>query len=120
MREELGKHNGQRLRFHAVVDRFGSKKGFKGWPEKTLLLANIALVETGEVVTDHLWFTVRKTLDKLGLEPGSVVRFDARVTIYRKGYEKDQLDYKLSRPTNFSVGEVNPKIVQEAAQLSIF
>ncbi len=57
------------------------------------------------MVTDHLWLNVTKGFKALGtLYPGDVVAFDARVTSYLKGYEGEgepqELDYRLSRPTN--------------------
>lgn len=53
-----------RNRYHATVGRMGIKSNeFKGFPERTILLKNVVNVDTGEVVTDHLWFTVDKTTD---------------------------------------------------------
>jgi len=106
MRTELAKFMGRRLRFEAVVGRFGTKMSYKGWSEKTILLNNIMLVGGNYIVTDHLWFTVRLTLDALKLKSGDRIRFDARVTTYMKGGRLDkQLDYKLAHPTNFATGE---------------
>ena len=91
--------------------KFGQKSGYKGILT-TILLKDIADVASGKVVTDHLWFTMGKQFEKLDLSEGDVVRFDARVTDYVKGYQgrqdEDDYDYKaverdfrLSFPTKF-------------------
>lgn len=109
MRKELEKIEGLRGRFEAVFVRYGSKKGYKGYPVPTLLLKEVKSVSTGEYVTDHLWFTCGKRFNALGLEEGDVMRFDARVTPYEKGYKgyrgdfdyrSLEYDYRLSFPTN--------------------
>jgi hypothetical protein len=106
MRTKLAKYNGQRRRFEGTFERFGTKAGYKG-PEKTLVLLNVVDVLTREEVCDHLWFTVGKQLDKLDLREKEIIRFDARVTSYLKGYvhrgeDNRELDYRLSYPTNFA------------------
>jgi hypothetical protein len=109
MREELAKIHGCRRLFEGVFDRFGVKSGYKG-PLKTVCLLNIHDVVARKVVTDHLWFTMGKRFDRLNLQKGDVVRFEARVTIYEKGYRRRQdeddfdykpleYDYRLSFPT---------------------
>jgi len=109
MREELAKIHGCRRLFEGVFERFGTKSGYKG-PLKTLCLLNVRDVVAKKVVTDHLWFTVGKRLAGLGLQKGDIVRFEARVTMYEKGYrgrhgEDDvdckplEYDYRLSFPT---------------------
>jgi hypothetical protein len=109
MRKELKKLHGQRLRFRGVVEKFGTKAAFKGPPLPTILLKDVVLMTTGQIVTDHIWFTVGKTLDSLCLMPGDIVEFDARVEEYWKGYvnhrhfiDERTLDYKLTRPTKFT------------------
>ena len=60
------------------------------------------------MVADHIWFTDTLGFRKLGeLKEGDVVRFNARVRPYYKGYLGDgsefrELDYKLSYPTRIS------------------
>lgn len=96
---------GQRLAFTATVSRYGKKNAFRGEAINTVLLVNIRRIDTGEVVTDHLWFTVGKVW--MGFKPGDQVTFDARVGDYRKGYfgrreevyVKSATDYRLERPT---------------------
>ena len=110
MRTELKKVNQLRLRFIATFVRFGSKKAFKGPPIKTLLFQNIRNSK-GQKYCDHLWFTINQTFERLNLQPGEEICFDARVRLYTKGYKgnRDQdyddtkpisTDYKLSHPTN--------------------
>lgn len=108
MRKKLRKIDGQRLRFVGTFKRFGWKNGYKG-PLKTVLLTDVALSDSGEVVTDHLWFNLTKGFEALGLEEGDTVAFDARVTEYVRGYKGHvferqieaplEIDYKLERPT---------------------
>lgn len=107
--KELGKE--ERHRFKGTVETFGSKNGYKH-AEKTLCLKDIVLISTGEVVTDHLWFTVGKQMEELDIQIGDIVSFDARVDSYWKGYRgyRDdvwdkpvQKDYKLSRPTKLKI-----------------
>lgn len=104
MREELEKLYNWRDRFYGKFERFGTKTNYKtGKPEKTLLLLDIR-TRSGKVVTDHLWFNFTKGFEKVDvkkpLKQGDLLRFDARVRSYTKGYEKDQFDYKLSFPSN--------------------
>lgn len=107
MRKELKKLDGQRLRFRAKVERFGEKNGYMG-TLPTILLTNVFELTSGQVVTDHLWFTRGKTWQ---CEVGDIVEFDARVGSYEKGYKgyrKDvckevKTDYRLERPTKFCV-----------------
>lgn len=109
MRENLKSIKGQRLRFTAKVVRFGERTAFKGPPIKTILLQDICLLGSSDILTDHLWFTVG--LAWKGCQIGSCIAFDARVTEYTKGYKGHrnvenapvQSDLKLSRPTNISV-----------------
>ena len=109
MRRSLQTLAGQRLRFVGVFLRFGTKHGYRG-PERTLLLRDVCLESApDQIVTDHLWFTCGKTFDQLHLHPGDRVIFNARVTMYEKGYHGRRAeesgeswsarDYRLERPT---------------------
>jgi hypothetical protein len=105
MRFKLAQYKGKRRRFEGTFERFGIKAGYKG-PERTLVLLNVIDVYSRDEVTDHLWFTVGKQLDNLDLKEGDVIRFDARVTRYLKGYvhrdeDNREVDYRLSFPTKF-------------------
>lgn len=108
MRKSLKQINGQRTRFLAKFDRFGQKNGYMG-QQKTILLKDVRVLETGALATDHLWFTCGKTFDQLHLNPGDQISFDARVGQYEKGYQGrkaeetgeawSKTDYHLERPT---------------------
>ena len=112
MRKELKKYNGDRLRFSAIIERFGEKPAYRGFPIPTLLLKNVTLLDTNKVVTDHLWFTKGKSWENFKV--GDTIEFDARVTTYEKGYKgyRDdvfdspiEIDYKLERPTKITLLE---------------
>jgi len=66
---------------------------------QTLLLTNVK-DESGEVVTDHLWFTWGKIWQSAQVKPGDVVRFCAKARGYWKGLYNDEFDYKLTYPSN--------------------
>lgn len=105
MRKELKNINGKRLRFNAKIEKFGSKRAFRGPDIKTILVTEVIDTNTQQQVTDHLWFTCGKNWG--GLEQNDIIEFYARVVQYEKGYKgykedvyKDiERDYKLSRPT---------------------
>lgn len=110
MRKALKKVNDKRMSFTGVVERFGTKKNWHGYPEKTLLVKDLKFTETGNFATDHIWFTVGKTIDSLNLEIGDIITFEARVGSYTKGYvnyrewiDERTIDYKLNRPTKFKI-----------------
>ena len=103
----------ERHRFIGVVGKFGWKSGWN-YPEKTIMLRDIKLFSTDEILTDHLWFNLGKQFASLNLKEGDVVSFDARVGRYVKGYMGDdyyfftqngyfpqppRVDYKLRMPT---------------------
>lgn len=122
MREELAKAEGMRGTFTAKFSRFGSKKAFKGPPLTTVLLLEVKDA-SGKVTCDHIWFTAGKQFKNLMLKPGEEIQFDARITVYWKGYQgreswdaaPRQKDYRLSFPTN--VHKVTPR---EIAELPLF
>ena len=93
-----------RERYKGTVGRCGIKyNGFKGWPERTLLVNGVIDDCTGEIITDHIWFTVGKTLSELDLKSGDEITFNARVGTYRKGKHFNKKDYKLNRLTQIEV-----------------
>lgn len=110
MRENLKQMCGVRTRFIATVKRFGTKKSYKGSSIETILLSDVTL-SSGDVVTDHVWFTCGKWSE--GLYPGNVISFNARVKEYIKGYQgyredalmenPPTLDFRLDRPTKVIV-----------------
>ena len=94
----------KRERYAGTVSNFGIKNNsFKGFPERTMLLKDVKQMETGNVVTDHLWLTVGKTLQNLNLKVGDIIIFNARVGTYRKGKNFSKQDYKLNRLTDIEV-----------------
>lgn len=108
MRAQLKQINGIRKRFQGTVDSFGTKSGWK-YPLPTILLINVIGLSTNQLITDHLWFNLTKGFSKLDLKEGDIIKFDARVKSYYRGYKgyKEEiqwehpieLDYKLSHPT---------------------
>ncbi len=107
MREELQNIDGVRTAFTGTVARFGTKAGWQGRSVPTMLLKDIRDPK-GQIVTDHLWFTVGKMLESLKLAVDDKISFEARVTPYIKGYRghRDlfdappvEVDYRLSHPT---------------------
>ena len=109
MRKELKHKNGERMLFTAIVERFGTKANYHGYPEGTILLRNVRFAGTGERATDHIWFTVGKTIEGLKLAVGDSIQFEARIGAYTKGYvnqkmkiNNSKIDYKLNRPTKFT------------------
>ena len=102
--------NGVRRRFTGTFVRMGTKHGWKGCVENTILLKDIK-DSFGKIVCDHLWFNLTKEFGSLTLKEGTVVSFDARVKSYYKGYQgyrEDvdkpvEMDFKLSHPTKVQV-----------------
>jgi hypothetical protein len=107
MRDKLKPMENARSRFTGVFVRYGHKAAYKGPPITTLLFREVKN-QLGEVVTDHIWFTMTKGFEQCDLEEGDVVSFDARVKEYWKGYRGHRedvystvtKDYKLSHPNN--------------------
>jgi hypothetical protein len=110
IRKKLAAEEGQRKKFRATFTRFGKKVNYKGYSETTVLLTNIADVETGDVVAGHLWFSYTAGFESANLTEGVTVEFEARVKEYAKGYvnkkigiNKRRRDYKLSHPTKITL-----------------
>ena len=80
MRDGLAPFLGQRQRFAATIDRIGVKDGWRS--AVTVLLKDVALADTGDVVADHLWLRYGPWADELasGLQVGARITFDAVVT----------------------------------------
>jgi hypothetical protein len=73
----------------------------------TVLLKDVK-DESGNIVTDHLWFNMTKGFAQADLQACDIVEFRGRVEKYIKGYKgwRDDVyerpteeDYKLSFPT---------------------
>lgn len=110
MRKKLAKDEGVRKKFRAMFTRTGKKTGYNGYSEETILLTDIRDAETGEHVTDHVWFAYTKGFDQAKLGLGDVIEFEARIKVYSKGYinkpahiNSKRTDYKLSHPTKIVV-----------------
>lgn len=109
MRKQLKPLNNTRKRFKGTVDSFGTKRGWEGITLPTILLTDVIDLSTNKKVTKHLWFNLTKGFSKLNLKEGDIIKFDARVKEYTKGYKgyREDLeferpietDYKLSHPT---------------------
>jgi hypothetical protein len=103
MRKLLRAINKTRAQFSGVYVRCGTKRGWRGRIEFTLLFKDIT-DDKGIVVCDHLWFNDTKGFSDMakiqgGMEEGDVISFHARVKRYTKGYCGCSSDYKLSHPT---------------------
>lgn len=102
-----------RERYKATVGRMGIKSNdFKGFPERTILLKNVVHVDTNEEITDHIWFTVGKTLKELNIKEDDIIIFNARVGKYKKGYYHNEIDYKLNRMTKIEVQRSNRELYE--------
>ena len=107
--KEIGSE--ERNTFFATFVRFGYKNGWNG-PVETVLLKDIK-DKNERMVADHLWLNKTKGFAELNLEEGDSVKFDARVSLYTKGYKgRDSMkqleapistDYKLSYPTKIEI-----------------
>ena len=115
MRTELQKIGKEtRNRYKGTVERMGIKSNrFKKFPERTMLLKNVVDVSTGKEVTDHLWFTVGKTLSNLNLRAEDEISFNARVGSYRKGHRRKYKDFKLNNMSKVVVESRTEKELTE-------
>lgn len=110
MRNRLASNKEVRKKFHAVFRRFGKKVGFSGYTNETVLLIDVRDAQTQEVLTDHVWFAYTRGFERIRLQPGVKVEFEARIKAYKKGYVNRRLainerkvDYKLSNPTRIII-----------------
>ena len=104
MRDGLAPFVGQRHRFAATIDRIGVKDGWRS--AITVLLKDVGLADTGDVVADHLWLRYGPWADELasGLQVGARITFDAVVTRYVKGYTGDDPVRQAARPRELDYG----------------
>lgn len=103
----------QTLDCEAKVMRFGEKRG--SYDEgKTLLLTDIRLQATGELITDHLWTTYTQAFqDQQPYDSGQRICFQAKVTPYHKGsYGTHIRDFRLTLFQN--IAKVEEKTHEEA------
>lgn len=110
MREKLKEIVGERITVEATIERFGKRNPFVGKEKiQTILLKNVRSVTTGDELTTHLWIDRGKRW--AGVTTDCVVRFDARVAAYTKGYRGSggdprrpiSVDYRLSYPTRIEI-----------------
>lgn len=113
MRTGLKNELGNRKKFRGTFIRTGKKTGFNGYRQETILLKDILDVESGAVLTDHLWLNLTKSFEIARIKEGMVIEFEARIKEYTKGYvnkrykiDRQKKDYKLSHPTKFRVATV--------------
>jgi hypothetical protein len=106
MRTKLAAEAGNRKKFQGTFSRLGKKVNYNGYSEDTILLVQITDMATGQVVSDHVWFSYTKGFEQVRLSEGVRVEFEARVKEYKKGYVNPALgrkrktsDFKLSHPT---------------------
>jgi hypothetical protein len=105
MRNSLKDIENIRNIFTGTFVRLGTKNGYMGI-EKTVLLKDIR-DKDNKIITDHLWFNYTKGFEKANLKENDIVQFNARVSVYEKGYcgykldvyKPIEKDYKLSYPT---------------------
>ena len=100
MREGLKPLLDQWHEFSAVLERIGVPKGDS--LGITVLMRDVRLVATGEVVADHLWLPYGPWLD--GVQVGTEIWFVAIVRRYVKGYTGDDPVRQAARPRTVDYG----------------
>ncbi|MGL4623534.1 MAG: hypothetical protein ACRCWD_01410 [Culicoidibacterales bacterium] len=98
----------QTINCEAKVMRFGEKRG--SYDEgKTILLTDVRLQTTGELITDHLWTTYTAVFQaQQPYESGQRIQFQAKVTPYHKGnYGTHVRDFRLTLFQNMTKIEEN-------------
>jgi hypothetical protein len=89
-RKALAARKGERFRVTATVKRFSQKNGWKGQTVRTVLLTDVRDINGNSQLTDHLWF--RAGVWSIPLREGDRIAFDARATLYNKGYRGRRAD----------------------------
>lgn len=77
MRDELRCLVDSRIPISAICVRVGPTR---------VLLRDVQEAHTGKCFCDHVWVASSVDWAALGLRPGDIVSFDAKVAIYQKGY----------------------------------
>ncbi|HWR17168.1 MAG TPA: hypothetical protein VN577_20225 [Terriglobales bacterium] len=90
MRNKLKDRAGRRGRFTAQFSRFGLRRS--QWGNTVTALMVDVRDESGDLVTDHLWFKVGKLMRELSLERGDRVEFYATVGAYEKANRDAWID----------------------------
>jgi hypothetical protein len=88
---------GSRSSFKGIVVGFNPTIG-KSADQKTVILKHIMSLD-GKIIHDHLCCNLTRSLERLDLQEGDVVRFDATATAYSKRckYEWEEIDYKFNK-----------------------
>lgn len=106
VRTKLERIEEERDSFYGIFKRCGRASNGK----LTVLMVDVRN-KHGNLIADHVWFNLTKGFKDIGfMSPGEMLRFDARVKQYEKGYkgQKDDIlarnggvkyDYKLSHPS---------------------
>lgn len=133
MRENLKNLHNLRKIFIGTFVRYGTKTGWKGRTELTILLKDIKFSFGETILTDHLWFSCGKQFSIFALKEGDIVQFSARCTEYVKGYKGNRYsdddyylnehpiekDYRLSHPNQVKLVKRNnplsPSVPMESA-----
>jgi hypothetical protein len=97
MRNRLERLNGLRKQFTGTFVRYGSKAGWRGVIETTILLTDIR-DSNGNLITDHLWFNSTNLFNQIQLTKGDKISFEARVKTYLKGYKGYREEICQERP----------------------
>ena len=75
----------------------------------TVLIENIRHMESGTVLTDHLWFNRGNLWRRAELRPGDRIAFQARVLDYRTGYWGPEKIRRLENPPRVEYGLTPPE-----------
>jgi len=123
-RPELEARAGDTIKVVARFSRIGIRSAH-GKTRQTVLLTSVREVDTGILLTDHLWLNRGNVWKNAGAIPGDLVTFEARSIEYRTGhFGPDHLlreeypprqDYTLTAPKEVQVVHRPAKRAQEAA-----
>ena len=96
------------MEFIAIIEEFDEEPSLKGPPVPTILLKDISISETGEIIADSLYFAKENSWKNCKV--GDQVSFEAKVSKY--AYIDDicfQISFgcRLKSPTKVSVLEKN-------------
>ena len=85
VRQALQSRAGQWVKGIAVLDKYGSKTGWKGKGKKlTAVLVNVVDAADGVLLADHVWLS-GDVFWRAKISPGQQVQFVGFVTDYAKG-----------------------------------
>lgn len=84
MREGLRDYLGDKIRVIATVAKYGVREIRGKTFQETLMLSDVRLAETDDLLCDHMWFVGPKPFRRAGVKAGMVVTFTSRVYTYTK------------------------------------